>query len=124
MVHDTFAVDHLYRRTIDRRLRIPAGHGALPIEAMRVYSCLALLQMLCIAGVSRADVTVARIWDEQLLHAISVDTARPTVHARNLFHLSAAMYDAWAAYDATASQYFHHEKLSAADVESARNEAI
>lgn len=68
--------------------------------------------------------TVARVWDEQLLHAISIDTARPTVHARNLFHLSAAMYDAWAAYDATALQFAHHEKLSAVDVEGAREEAI
>ena len=58
------------------------------------------------------------------LHAISIDTARPTVHARNLHHLSTAMYDAWAAYDATAAQYIHHEKLSAADVVAARNEAI
>jgi hypothetical protein len=41
-----------------------------------------------------------------------------------LFHLSAAMYDAWAAYDTTASQYLHHEKSSAANVEAARNEAI
>ena len=55
--------------------------------------------------------SVARQWNEQLLHAISIDTARPTVHARNLFHLSTAMYDAWAAYDPTATQYLHHEKL-------------
>ena len=68
--------------------------------------------------------SVARVWDEQLLHAISIDTARPTVHARNLFHLSAAMYDAWAAYDSTASPYVHHEKLGAIDVEAARREAI
>jgi hypothetical protein len=68
--------------------------------------------------------TVARIWDEQLLHAISQDTARPTVHARNLFHLSAAMYDAWAAYDTTAAQFLHHEKLTAADIEAARREAV
>ena len=64
------------------------------------------------------------MWDEQLLHAISLDTARPTVHARNLFHLSTAMYDAWAAYDATAAQYLHHENATAADIEAARNEAI
>src|SRR5687768_1564378 len=70
-----------------------------------------------------ADPSVARKWDEQLLHAISLDTARPTVHARNLFHLSAAMYDAWAAYDATAAQYLHHENATAANIELARNEA-
>lgn len=68
--------------------------------------------------------SVARQWNEQLLHAISIDTARPTVHARNLFHLSTAMYDAWSAYDTTAAQLIHHEKLSAGDVEAARNEAI
>jgi hypothetical protein len=55
-----------------------------------------ILGLLCITNVARADLTTARLWNEQLLHAISIDTARPTVHARNLFHLSAAMYDAWA----------------------------
>src|SRR5712675_1902628 len=73
---------------------------------------------------ARAEHTVARIWDEQLLHAISIDTARPTVHARNLFSLSTAMYDAWAAYDATAQQYVHREKVTAADVDGARKQAI
>jgi hypothetical protein len=34
------------------------------------------------------------------------------------------MYDAWAAYDTTALQFVHHEKLSAANIEAARNEAI
>lgn len=76
------------------------------------------------AGTASAVDTVARKWDEQLLHAISIDTARPTVHARNLFHLSSAMYDAWAAYDASAAQTIHHEKATAVDVAAARNEAI
>ena len=42
-------------------------------------------------------VSVARRWNEILLQAIRNDFARPTVHARNLFHVSAAMYDAWSA---------------------------
>ncbi len=42
--------------------------------------------------------SVARIWDEALLDAIRRDTPRPGVHARNLFHTSVAMYDAWAVY--------------------------
>ncbi|MBL0125973.1 MAG: T9SS type A sorting domain-containing protein [Flavobacteriales bacterium] len=42
--------------------------------------------------------SVARQWNEQLLAAIRTDLARPPVHARNLFHVSAAMYDAWSAY--------------------------
>ena len=50
--------------------------------------------------------SVARQWNEILLEAIRNDYARPTVHARNLFHVSAAMYDAWAAYDQVAANYF------------------
>ena len=53
-----------------------------------------------LAGVAPdADVSTPRRWIEVLLQAIRNDYARPTVHARNLFHVSAAMYDAWAAYD-------------------------
>ncbi|MBL6645938.1 MAG: hypothetical protein ISP55_05760 [Flavobacteriales bacterium] len=44
--------------------------------------------------------TLARQWNELLLEAIRSDFARPTVHARNLFHTSIAMYDAHALYDA------------------------
>ena len=45
-----------------------------------------------------ANVSIARRWNEVLLQAIRNDYARPTVHARNLFHVSSAMYDAWAAF--------------------------
>jgi hypothetical protein len=49
--------------------------------------------------------SVARIWNEVLLEGIRNDFARPTVHARNLWHISAAMYDAWAAFDDTSSTW-------------------
>jgi hypothetical protein len=68
--------------------------------------------------------SVARQWNEELLEAIRNDLARPTVHARNLFHVSAAMYDAWAAYDTTAAPYLHPERATAPDVGAAREEAI
>lgn len=42
------------------------------------------------------NVSVARIWNEAILEAIRNDFARPNVHARNLFHLSIALYDTWA----------------------------
>jgi Putative metal-binding motif/FG-GAP-like repeat len=45
------------------------------------------------------DDNIARQWNEMLLASIRRDLARPTVHARNLFHHSSAMWDAWAAYD-------------------------
>lgn len=68
--------------------------------------------------------SIARRWNEQLLNAIRRDIPRPGVHARNLFHVSAAMWDAWAAYDATADGVFVRERQSAADVDAARTEAI
>ncbi|TGV04879.1 FG-GAP-like repeat-containing protein [Flavivirga rizhaonensis] len=45
--------------------------------------------------------SIARIWNEALLEAIRGDYARPTVHARNLFHTSIALYDSWAIYEGT-----------------------
>jgi hypothetical protein len=68
--------------------------------------------------------SVARRWDEVLLDAIRRDLPAPTRHARNLFHVSAAMWDAWAAYDPQAAGFFVDEDHSAADVFAARNEAI
>jgi len=53
-----------------------------------------------------AQHSVARKWNDVLLQAIRNDFARPTVHARNLFHASVAMYDSWAIYDPTATTYF------------------
>lgn len=49
--------------------------------------------------------SIARLWNEALLDAIRNDYARPTIHARNLFHASIAMYDAWAVYDPKARPY-------------------
>ncbi len=70
--------------------------------------------------------SVARRWDDALLDAIRRALPNPPVHARNLFHTSVAMWDAWAAYDPTASGYLFKEKLHVdrCDVAAARNEAI
>ncbi len=50
--------------------------------------------------------SVAREWNEALLFAIRNDFARPTVHARNLFHTSVAMYDIWSVFDEEAEAFF------------------
>ncbi len=71
-----------------------------------------------------ANKSAARRWDEQMLASIRRDLPRPTVHARNLFHVSAAMWDAWAAYDTTAKGVFVKEKQTATDVGLARAEAV
>ncbi len=54
---------------------------------------------------------VSRSWNDEILQAIRGDFARPTVHARNLWHTSAAMYDAWAAYDSVSSPYLLGETV-------------
>ncbi|MCF7568286.1 FG-GAP-like repeat-containing protein [Sabulilitoribacter arenilitoris] len=67
------------------------GCSTLPIE---------LNVSLSSANVSvNGNASVARLWNEVLLEAIRNDYARPTVHARNLFHASIAMYDSWSVYD-------------------------
>ncbi|HET7678331.1 MAG TPA: vanadium-dependent haloperoxidase [Candidatus Limnocylindrales bacterium] len=67
---------------------------------------------------------MARIWDETLLELVRQVVPAPTEHARNLFHVSAAMWDAWAAYDPAADGYFVHEKQRADDPRAAREAAI
>ncbi|MEM8708258.1 MAG: vanadium-dependent haloperoxidase, partial [Actinomycetota bacterium] len=46
-----------------------------------------------------AERSVARQWNEAALDAVRRDFPAPTVHARNLFHLSVAMWDTWAAWE-------------------------
>jgi hypothetical protein len=78
----------------------------------------------CAAPIEHPEWSVARRWDEALLDAIRRSLPNPPVHARNLVHTSVAMWDAWAAYDATASGYVYREKVRAGDVEAAREEAM
>ena len=69
--------------------------------------------------------SVARQWNEMLLESIRKDQARPVVHARNLFHVSAAMWDAWAMFDPDATPWLHVETApKVRDVETFRNRVI
>jgi hypothetical protein len=79
--------------------------------------------------------SVSRSWNDLTLEAIRNDFARPTVHARNLFHISAAMYDAWSAYSSAADSYLLGKQLGGfscglnaftapGDIHPAREEAI
>ena len=78
----------------------------------------------CAAPTTNPTWSVARRWDEALLDAIRRSLPNPPVHARNLFHVSVAMWDAWATYDPKADGYVVTEKHTASDVPAARNEAI
>lgn len=55
---------------------------------------------------SSAQHSIAREWNELLLESIRNDFARPTIHARNLYHCSVLMYDVWAAYDQISVPFF------------------
>jgi len=59
----------------------------------------ALFGCLSESVAQEAEHDVAFEWIEVQLKGIRVDFARPPIHARNLYHVSLAMYDAWAAYD-------------------------
>lgn len=66
-----------------------------------------LILIICFQTYSvSAQHSVARDWNEELLEAIRNDFARPTAHARNLFHSSILMYDAWATFNLTAETVF------------------
>ncbi len=83
-----------------------------------------LVALACCVLPCRALPSVARQWNEENLAAIRIDVPHPPVHARNLFHVATGMYDAWAAYDAVAIGYIHHERAIAPDIEAARREAV
>ena len=70
------------------------------------YVRLIVLSLLTYGTVNSQEVSIAREWNEALLEGIRNDFARPTVHARNLFHSSILMYDAWAVLDETATTVF------------------
>jgi hypothetical protein len=101
-----------------------AGSSSRPVTR-GFLAAIAALALVGAGGVlAGPSHSVARQWNEALLDAISNDFARPVVHARNLHHVSAAMWDAWAAYDPQADAVLHHEQRSAADVQAAREAAI
>ena len=72
------------------------------ISRILFVSCLFCF---CLSAV-QAQHSVARQWNELLLEAIRNDFARPTVHARNLYHSAIAMYDCWAVFDERAETFF------------------
>jgi hypothetical protein len=103
----------------DRRSASAPGSRARTLVLLLATAVLAAP-----AHATGARHSVARQWNEQLLEAIRHDLARPTVHARNLYHVSGAMWDAWAAYDERASGLLHLEKAPTEHLRAAREETI
>ena len=76
-----------------------------------------LVLLFCLSAFWSADgQSIAREWNEEVLNAIRNDFARPTVHARNLWHTSAAMYDVWAVFHPEAETYFLGQTLGDFDI--------
>lgn len=104
------------------------GPTALRAVARGAFRCALLLILLGGSKVAlAADLapkSVARWWDEALLDGIRKDVPNPPVHARNLFHLSAALWDAYWAYErdgwAAHHEVFYREVVSVPLAESAR----
>jgi hypothetical protein len=111
-----------------RRLRvIAAGVAIVAVVGAGTFAAVVRpweSRPTCSAVVQHPEWSVARRWDAALLDAIRRALPNPPVHARNLYHLSTAMWDAWATYDPTAAGVFFAEKHTAGDVAAARNEAI
>ncbi len=98
-------------------------------------SWVAGIAVLTLPLQAHSQQSVARQWNEALLNAIRHDLARPTVHARNLFHTSVVMYDAWAAFDTVAKTFLLGKTVGGysvpfsgisqpADIHAARDTAI
>ncbi len=109
------------------RLGTVAAVSALALVAGLLGGCGDARPPFVAEACTRGDLagrSVARVWDDQTLELIRGVVPAPTVHARNLFHVSAAMWDAWAAYDETADGLFVTEKLRADQPDAAREIAM
>ncbi len=65
-----------------------------------------IIYIMPILSIGQNNSSIAREWMDTLLEMVKEDGQGPTIHARNFFHVSAAMYDAWAAYDNNQPTYF------------------
>lgn len=93
-------------------------------RSLTVQAAATMLTLFAGASAALAVQSVARQWNEDMLNAIRRDFARPTIHARNLFHVSIAMYDGWAIYDNVARTYLIQEHATAGNIDAARKESI
>jgi hypothetical protein len=82
--------------------RLPLG-----FKAAAVTAAVAVLLLPAAEAQYRIlpDESVARNWSEALIAALRRDAGQVAVNARNVFHFSVAVYDAWAAYDDDARTY-------------------
>ncbi|MGB1216222.1 MAG: MopE-related protein [Saprospiraceae bacterium] len=104
-------------------------------KSLPYYISIFFLTTIISVSVNAQTHSVAREWNELLLTSIRGDFARPTIHARNLHHVSVAMYDAWAAYEPDIDTYLLGKTVhgftspytpvgAPTDIRAAREEAL
>lgn len=98
--------------TLSSRSAVHTALGSL----LRLAACAILSPIFVASEASAAAPSLAplqqsdaRQWNDVMLEAIRNDLARPTIHARNLYHVSLAMWDAWATYDGSAETVLFRE---------------
>ncbi len=97
--------------TIDRVQPIDAG--SYTVSLTNTAGSITSVAATVTVTADLATKSVARWWNEALLDGIRKDNPNPPVHARNLFHLSAALWDTFWAYErdgwAAHHEIFHRE---------------
>lgn len=77
----------------------PIDEGTYTVTLTNIYGTATSSPAIVTVTANLATKSVARWWNEALLDGIRKDNPNPPVHARNLFHLSAALWDAFWAYE-------------------------
>ncbi len=68
--------------------------------------------------------SISRLWNEMILYSIRNDIARPTVTARNLYHLSALLWDVYSAYENKKALMLEASAPAFSNLELSRNIAM
>lgn len=111
----------------------PTDTGTYQVIATNITGSTASTPFEVAVAATAEPRSVARWWNEALLDAIRADFPNPPVHARNLFHLSAVMWDVYWAFapernDEVAMMYARpvvpSDLLAAGSREAARREAM
>ena len=86
----TFSIAHIH----------PIDAGRYTVTVTNPEGTVTSAGVDVVVTINPAAHSVARWWNEFLLDGIRADTPNPPVHARNLYHFSAAVWDAFWAYEA------------------------
>ena len=77
----------------------PVDAGVYTVDVINQYGTATSRGATVTVTADLPSKSVARWWNEALLDGIRKDTPDPPVHARNLYHVSAALWDSFWAYE-------------------------